>query len=152
MWFGFFFFWRGGVLFFTNVNILLLNIRKLVYAEQENYYIITDFIDFGASDKCNEHLGELHKLVYYRDTLYCFRLIRWENSCFILSFQVDLLVERHDALQKSMKLLVVLQALTILLLVMFILYTSLYSGSNPPAVIEAQSNSTADRYCSGDLF
>ncbi|XP_048776179.1 motile sperm domain-containing protein 2-like [Ostrea edulis] len=69
-----------------------------------------------------------------------------------LSTKVDLLVERHDALQKSMKLLVVLQALTILLLVMFILYTSLYSGSNPPAVIEAQSNSTADRYCSGDLF
>lgn len=64
-------------------------------------------------------------------------------------------MEGHLALQKSIRLLILLQVLTLVLFIVFILYTYLYANSEPPQVKAEegpQNSSTADRYCSGTLF
>ncbi|XP_011422421.3 motile sperm domain-containing protein 2 [Magallana gigas] len=72
-----------------------------------------------------------------------------------LNSKVDSLMEGHLALQKSIRLLILLQVLTLVLFIVFILYTYLYASSGPPQVKAEegpQNSSTADRYCSGTLF
>ncbi|XP_061164745.1 motile sperm domain-containing protein 2-like [Saccostrea echinata] len=72
-----------------------------------------------------------------------------------LSTKVDSLIESNAILQKSVSLLVLLQVLTLLLLVLYMGYSYLYSGPDTTTVkpeADLTSNSTADKYCSGNLF